>query len=86
MQQVRERIVMLGARANSVRTSLQSLQHAQAASGLNLRADMQQASSLMNSYLEGANDALNAGDLGPAKSFTDKAEAQVEKLEKVLGR
>jgi hypothetical protein len=47
---------------------------------------MQQASSLMNSYLEGANDALNAGDLGPAKSFLEKAETQLEKLEKFLGR
>ena len=46
---------------------------------------MQQASSLMNSYLQGATDAFNANDLAGARSFMDKAEAQIDKLEKFLG-
>ena len=77
---------MLGARASGIRTSLQSLQRSQAASGLNLRGDMQEASSLMTTYLEGANAALNDGNLTQSKSFMDKAERQIEKLEKFLGR
>ena len=76
---------MLNARAGSVQTSLQSLRRSQAASGLNLRADMQQASSMMDAYLKGATDAFNANDLAAAKSLMDKAEAQIDKLENFLG-
>jgi hypothetical protein len=86
LQAAREQLVMLNARAGSVRASLQSLQRSQAASGLNLRADMQQASSLMNAYLQGATDAFNANDLAAAGSLMDKAETQIDKLEKFLGR
>ena len=76
---------MLHTRAGSVQTSLQGLQRSQARSGQSLRADMQQASSLMNSYLQGATDAFNANDLAAAKSLMDKAEAQIDKLESFLG-
>jgi len=77
---------MLGVRAAGIRTSLQSLQRSQAASGLNLRGDMQEAASLMTTYLDGASAALNAGDTPQARTFMDKAERQVEKLEKFLNR
>jgi len=86
LQAAREQLVLLNARAGSIQTSLQSLRRSQAASGLNLRADMQQASSLMNTYLQGATDAFNANDLAAAKSLMDKAEAQIDKLENFLGR
>ena len=52
LQQVRESIALVGVRAAGIRTSLQSLQRSQAASGLNLRGDMQAAANLMN-YLPG---------------------------------
>jgi hypothetical protein len=77
---------MLGVRASGIHTSLQSLQRSQAASGLNLRGDMQEASNLMGTYLDGANAALNDGNVTQAKSFMDKAERQIEKLEKFLNR
>ena len=77
---------MLGARVSSVKTSLEALARKQAASGLTMRGDMTQAASLMDSFLEGAGAALNAGDAASAKGFTEKAEVQVEKLEKFLGR
>ena len=86
LQQAREHIAMLGVRASGVRTSLQSLQRSQAASGMNLRGDMQEASHLMTSYLNGADAALNAGDVEQSRSFADKAERQLEKLEKFLNR
>ena len=66
---------MVGVRAAGIRTSLQSLQRSQAASGLNLRGDMQAAANLMNSYLDGADAALNAGDVAQAKSFLEKGRA-----------
>jgi serine/threonine-protein kinase len=86
LQQIRESIALVGVRAAGIRSSLQSLQRSQAASGLNLRGDMQAAANLMNSYLDGADAALNAGDVAQAKSFLEKAEPQVQKLEKFLNR
>ena len=77
---------MLGVRAAGIRTSLQRLERSQAASGLGLRGDMQEASNLMTTYLDGANGALNAGDTPQFRIFMDKAERQVEKLEKFLNR
>jgi hypothetical protein len=47
---------------------------------------MQDAANLMNTYLSGADAALNANDTVAAKSFADKAEKQLEKLEKFLNR
>jgi serine/threonine-protein kinase len=85
LQAAREQLVMLNTRASGVQAGLQGLQRSQAGSGLNLRADMQQASSLMNSYLQGATEAFNANDLASAKSLMDKAETQIDKLEKFLG-
>ncbi len=86
LQEVRESIALIGVRASGIRTSLQSLQRSQGAKGLNLRGDMQSAANLMNTYLDGAEAALNAGDVAQAKSFLDKAEPQVQKLEKFLNR
>ena len=86
LQQVREHLAMLGVRSSGVRTSLESLQRSQAAHGMNLRGDMVEASNLMNTYLDGASAALNSGDVVQSKSFADKAERQLEKLEKFLGR
>jgi serine/threonine protein kinase len=86
LQEVREKLMMVNTRAAGVRTSLQTLQRSQAASGLNLRGDMQEAAGMMNSYLEGANAALQAGDVAAAKSFIEKGERQLERLEKFLNR
>ena len=86
LQQVRESLALVGVRASGIRTSLQSLQRSQAASGLNLRGDMQAAANLMTTYLDGAEAALNASDVAQARSFLDKAEPQVQKLEKFLNR
>jgi hypothetical protein len=86
LQEAREQLVMLNARVTGIHTTLDSLKRSQAASGLNLRGDMQTAASLMDSYMQGANSALNAGDLPAAKSFLEKADLQAERLEKFLNR
>jgi serine/threonine-protein kinase len=82
LQEVRVSVAQIGTRAATVHTSLESLQRSQAASGMNLRADIRSAASLMDTYLNGAEAALNAGDVGQAKHFLDQAEPQVQKLEK----
>ncbi len=82
----REHLAMLTSRAEGVRTSLQTLRRQQAASGLNLRGDMQEALEMMNTYMRGAHDAMQAGDLPAARGYADKGERQLEKLEKFLNR
>ena len=84
MQKIREALVKLSARANAIHGTMQNLQRSQAASGLGMRRDWVQAASLMDSFLQGANDALRAGDAASAQDFLNKAETQVEKLESAL--
>ena len=86
MQKAREALVGLSARASSIHSTMDNLQRSQAASGLGLRGDWLQARTLMDSFLRGANDALAAGDAASAKDLMDKAERQVEKLEKALNK
>jgi len=86
LQEVRESVALINVRASGIRSSLQSLQRAQGGRGLNLRGDMQAAANLMNTYLEGAEAALNAGDVAQAKTFLEKAEPQVQKLENFFNR
>jgi serine/threonine-protein kinase len=85
LQDLRERLVQLGARAGAIRTSLGNLKRAQEASGMSLRGDMVSAESRMNYLMDGANSALGAHDPRAAKKFIDSAEIEVEKLEKFLG-
>jgi eukaryotic-like serine/threonine-protein kinase len=81
---VRQSLVGLSVRASAIHNTLQSLQRSQAASGLGLRRDWVETAGLMDSFLRGANDALNAGDLSAAQDLPSKAEMQVDKLDKAL--
>jgi eukaryotic-like serine/threonine-protein kinase len=84
LQELRERLVKLDARAGAVRSSLQNLKNAQAAGGLSLRGDMTAAESRMNHMLDGANSALRAHDAAAAEKFMQSADTELEKLEKFL--
>ena len=86
LQQVREQVAMLNVRANGIRGSLKRLEAAQSASGLGLNSSLQEPLDLMNGFLDEAANALNAGDAASAKSFKEKAERQIERLEKALNR
>jgi hypothetical protein len=85
LQELREQLVQLDARAGAVRTSLSNLKRSQAASGMSLRGDMAAAETRMNYLMDGANSALRAHDPAAAKKFVDSADTEVEKLEKFLG-
>jgi serine/threonine-protein kinase len=84
LQELRERLVKLDARAGAVRSSLQNLKNSQAASGLSLRGDMTSAENRMNHMLDGANSALRAHDAAAAEKFMQSADTEIEKLEKFL--
>jgi len=85
LQDLREQLVQLSARAGAVRTSLGNLKRSQAANGMSLRGDMAASETRMNSLMEGANAALNAHDAPSTKKFIDSADRELEKLEKFLG-
>jgi hypothetical protein len=82
LARLREDLFKLGVRGDTVRNSLQSLQNQLASKGQNLRVDMQRAASLMNGYLESASQALKSQDGAAAGDYMEKAERQIEILEK----
>ena len=86
LQKTRESLALLAARATAVRSLLQGIQRSQAASGLGMRSDWVQASSLMESFLQGANNAVNASDVAAAQDLMTKAERQIDKLETALNK
>lgn len=77
---------MLNVRANGIRGTLERLENQQAAAGHGLNASLAGPRDLMNSFMEEATNALNAGDPATAKSMLKKAQLQVERLEKALNR
>jgi len=86
LREQRELHQMLAARATVVRASLRPLEESQKAHGMNLRGDIREAQSLMDAYLQSATEDLNQLDLPAARADMEKAERQIEKLEKFLGR
>ena len=86
LQKLRISLATMSARAVGVHGTLDGIQKRQAASGLGMRSDWVQASSLMDTFFQGANDALNAGDVPAARDLMEKGERQLEKLEKALNK
>ena len=84
LQKTRESLALLNNRATAVRSSLESLKRAQAAQGYNIGGQYTGPAGLMDTYLNGATEALNAHDLSAAKDFAAKAERQIEILEKLF--
>jgi tRNA A-37 threonylcarbamoyl transferase component Bud32 len=76
----------LSGRASSVVASLDALQRQQAAQGLGLRGDMVASKQRMETYMSKAQAAIQAKDADGARKYLDLAAAEVEKLEKFLGR
>jgi hypothetical protein len=73
-------------RVDAVNNGLDHLQREQARQGLGLRGDMVARQSSMNLNLSRAQQALSARDAVRAQRYRDAAEADLEALEKFLGR
>jgi hypothetical protein len=84
MAKLRDDLFKLGARGDTCLKSLQSFQKQVAATGGNVRGDIQRAATLMSGYLESADGALKQQDGAAAKDFMQNAEKQIEILEKFL--
>jgi len=83
---VRDQLDLLHIRAAGVRTSLDGLRRQQAASGLNLRADMASSAQRMDYHLSQTQSALSRRDPEAAKRSLDAAEREVSNLEDFLHR
>jgi hypothetical protein len=69
-----------------VNGGLDEMRREQARMGLGLRGDMAARQSTMNINLSRAQDAVTKGDAARAQRYRDAAEADLEVLEKFLGR
>jgi hypothetical protein len=86
MDQLSERMVQLGARANAAKSSVERLRSEQAASGLGLRQDVTSSMSRMEAYMDAADRATQSGNLSSARRNMDQAEKEIEKLEALFGK
>jgi len=86
LQKAREEYMNLEVRASGIRTSLGNMQRSMAAQGLSLNAQFQEPADRMNNFMSGARDAINQNDPAMARSFMQKAESAIERLEKLLNR
>jgi eukaryotic-like serine/threonine-protein kinase len=79
-------IDQLTSRAEAVNSSLDRMQQQQARQGLALRGDMASRQSSMRLNLSKAQEAVNARDVARAQRYRDAVEADIEALERFLGR
>jgi serine/threonine protein kinase len=86
LAELEQTVDQLGGRAAAVNDSLDNLRRQQAASGFGLRGDISSAQEMMKTHLNRAQAALQAHDVKNAQKYSDQASADVEKLEKFLGR
>jgi serine/threonine-protein kinase len=86
IEQLQERLIQLDARAQTVDRAIAQLRHQQEADGLGLRNDMETADAKLNSYMQVARQDMQLSKVASAQLNMDKAEAQIETLEKFLGR
>ncbi|HOK45771.1 MAG TPA: protein kinase [Bryobacteraceae bacterium] len=86
LESARERLGMLGTRANAVIASLKNLQQQQQQMGVGLRGDITTAWKRMEFLLDESEAALKRQDLAATNKYLDQAEREIDKLEKFLGR
>ncbi len=86
LDRVEHEIDQLTGRAASVNSSLDNLQRQQAAAGYGLRGDIAGRQASLKVNLAKAQDAIGHNDLERAKRYSGLASADVEVLEKFLGR
>jgi len=86
MDQLNDRMVQLGARANAAKTSIERLRNEQSASGLGLRQDITASLSRMEAYMDAADRAAQSGNPASARKSLDQAEKEIEKLEAFFGK
>jgi len=86
LEQVQDEIDQLAARVSSVSGGLDRLKQQQADAGYGLRGDMVEHEESMKINLSRAQDAAEHSDAAKARKYADRTTADLEALEKFLGR
>ena len=86
LSELREQLMLLGARVNAVQASLNRLKQEQARMGLGLRGDIAAAAQRMEFYMDEAEAAIKRGDAAAAKRHLENADRETTRLERFLGR
>ena len=86
LNEIENEVDQLTSRAASVDTGLTNLQRQQAAAGYGLRGDMAEKQAAMRLNIAKAQEAVRNKDVERAKKYTAVAGANIEALEKFLGR
>jgi serine/threonine-protein kinase len=86
LDQLEREVDQITARVEAVNGGLDEMRREQARMGLGLRGDMAARQSTMNINLSRAQEAVTRGDAARAQRYRDAAEADLEVLEKFLGR
>jgi len=86
LDKLQDELDQLSSRARAVKDSVENLRRQQNAQGLNLRGDMAAAEDRMGAGIDKAQAALQNQNAKDARRSMEKAEAEVEILERFLGR
>ncbi len=86
LEELQDEIDHLAARAASVNSSVDRLKQQQEAAGFGLRGDVAERQESMKINLSRAQDAAEHSDAAKAKKYYDRTTADLEALEKFLGR
>jgi serine/threonine-protein kinase len=86
LEKLQDELDQLSSRARAAKDSVENLRRQQNAQGLNLRGDIAATEDRMGSDIDKAQAALQNRNAKDARRYMEKAEAEVETLEKFLGR
>ena len=86
LRTARDRLANLDARADAVKSGIQSLRSQQQAQGYDLRGDILAAMTRLENDLSESRMAVSQSDLDAAGEYMDRADKELTKLEKFLGR
>jgi serine/threonine-protein kinase len=85
IQLVQDRLTDVNARASTARRQVQQIRSQQEQMGLGLRGDVESAESRLDTYLRAANSDLQRGNVTAATQDLNKAEPELNTLERFLG-
>jgi hypothetical protein len=86
LESARERLGMLGTRANALIVAVRNLQQQQQQMGVGMRTDITTSWKRMEFLLDESEAALKRQDLAGTKKNLDQAEREADKLDRFLGR
>lgn len=86
LAELEQQVDQLSSRTAAVNDSLDTLRRQQNAQGLGLRGDMAATQERLKIHVGKAQAALQDQDIKNAKRYADQAEAELEQLERFLGR